>query len=82
MKKKCVLGCGHLVGGGGDRHAKFACPPPFKGGKSERRRQRRIEWRRKAREAEGVQSIFKYHYSHHNRQWWKTIHIEPYEHND
>ncbi|MBI3074791.1 MAG: hypothetical protein HYY92_01060 [Parcubacteria group bacterium] len=27
MKKKCILGCGHLVGGGGDRHATGACPP-------------------------------------------------------
>ncbi len=56
MKKKCELGCGHLVGGGGDRHAKFACPPPFKGGASERQRRRRLEARRKARDGADVPS--------------------------
>ena len=27
MKKPCILKCGHLVGGGGNRHANGHCPP-------------------------------------------------------
>lgn len=39
MKKKCVY-CGHPVGGGGDRHAKNACPPAPKPKKKARRKRR------------------------------------------
>ena len=45
MKKKCVL-CGHMVGGGGDRHAKGHCPPPKKSSETERARRQRLRKKR------------------------------------
>lgn len=32
MQKTCELGCGHPVGGGGDRHRSGHCPPKARPG--------------------------------------------------
>ena len=54
MKKKCAL-CGHFVGGGGDRHARFTCQPPRgdRGGRRERARLRK----KAAQNAAGVDPL-------------------------
>ncbi len=55
MKKFCALECGHLVGGGGDRHGKFSCPPHRgdRGGRHERARARQ----KTAQNATGVDPL-------------------------
>jgi hypothetical protein len=40
MLKICELGCGHFVGGGGNRHAIGHCPPEEKPGDNRRARRR------------------------------------------
>lgn len=46
MTKPCEV-CLHPVGGGGNRHAKDNHPPMFKGPRSERRRRKYTEARRR-----------------------------------
>ena len=48
-KKWCAHECGHLVGGGGDRHRKLGCPPP-RGERGEHRRAKRLRKERARRD--------------------------------
>jgi hypothetical protein len=51
MPKPCIH-CGNQVGGGGDRHARIACPPRALGSDSQRARRKRAAKRRAKRNAD------------------------------